>query len=265
MTAPSPPWTVTDRVTAMILTYNEEQNMRRTLNALCWAHEILVVDSGSIDDTLSIVRSHPKTRIVTRNFDSFARQCNFGLTQVKTPWVLSIDADYELSEALVAEICGLTPTKEVVGYRASFVYRIFGRALSDTLYPPRTVLYRREGASYRDEGHGHRLTIEGAIEILQGPIYHDDRKPLARWLSSQQRYAKLEADYILSAPVEDLRWADRIRLMAWPAPILAFLYTLLWKRCICDGWAGWLYVLQRTLAETMIAIEIADRKLRRSG
>lgn len=263
MTAPSPPSTVADRVTAMILTYNEEQNMPRTLNALRWAHEIMVVDSGSVDDTLNIVRSHPRTRVVTRKFDSFAQQCNFGLTQVKTQWVLSIDADYELSEALVAEICGLTPPDEVVGYRASFVYRIFGRPLSGTLYPPRTVLYRREGAAYRDEGHGHRLTIEGVVETLRAPIYHDDRKPLARWLASQQRYAKVEAEYILSAPVEHLRRTDRIRLMAWPAPILAFLYTLLWKRCIGDGWAGWLYVLQRTLAEIMIAIEIVDRKLRR--
>ena len=52
--------------------------------------------------------------------------------------------------------------------------------------------------------------------------------------------------------------------MAWPAPILVFLYTLITKRCVLDGWAGWLYVLQRTLAETMIALEIVDRRLRRS-
>ena len=50
--------------------------------------------------------------------------------------------------------------------------------------------------------------------------------------------------------------------MGWPAPILVFLYTLVWKRCILDGWAGWLYVLQRTLAEVMLALEIVDRRLR---
>jgi hypothetical protein len=55
---------------------------------------------------------------------------------------------------------------------------------------------------------------------------------------------------------------DRIRSMGWSAPIIVLLYTLLWERCIFDGWAGWLYVLQRTLAETIIALEIMDRRLR---
>jgi hypothetical protein len=50
--------------------------------------------------------------------------------------------------------------------------------------------------------------------------------------------------------------------MGWPAPILVFFYTLLWKRCVLDGWPGWLYVLQRTFAETIISIEVVDRRLR---
>ena len=53
--------------------------------------------------------------------------------------------------------------------------------------------------------------------------------------------------------------------MAWPSPILVFLYTLLAKGCILDGWPGWFYVMQRTLAETMIAIELVDRRLHTSS
>ena len=70
------------------------------------------------------------------------------------------------------------------------------------------------------------------------------------------------SNHLLSAPRTSLRYADKIRLMAWPAPILVFLHTLLGKRVIFDGWAGWFYVLQRTLAETMIALELVDRRLR---
>lgn len=66
----------------------------------------------------------------------------------------------------------------------------------------------------------------------------------------------------MSTPRAELKRTDRIRLMGWPTPILVFFYTLLWKRCILDGWPGWLYVLQRTLAEIMIAIEVVDRRLR---
>ena len=93
-------------------------------------------------------------------------------------------------------------------------------------------------------------------------IYLDDRKPLSRWFASQQRYAKLEADYSSATPRADLGRADRVRLLGWPAPILVFFYTLIVKRCALDGWAGWLYVLQRTFAEMMIALEIVDRRLR---
>ena len=82
-------------ITPLILTFNEKENIARTMAGLSWAKEVLLIDSGSTDGTLEIARSaHPNVRIVTRFFDSFAGQCNFGLTRIVTPWVLSIDADY---------------------------------------------------------------------------------------------------------------------------------------------------------------------------
>ena len=246
----------------MILTYNEETNIARTLHAVAWAKEILIVNSGSTDATLDIVARYPNGRVVTRKFDSFAEQCNFGLTQVTTPWVLSMDADYELTPEAASEMRAIVPVDAVSGYRAGFIYRMYGRPLRATLYPPRTVLYRPQRARYRNEGHGHRVVLDGEVRDLAGKIWHDDRKPLARWLASQQGYARREADYLLTTPRVELRRMDRIRLMGWPAPILVFFYTLFWKRCILDGWPGWLYVLQRTLAEILIAIELVDRKLR---
>lgn len=254
--------TLVDEVTALVLTCNEEDNIGRTLASVRWVPRILVIDSGSSDRTLAIVGRFPQAEVVARAFDSFAAQCNFGLSRVASPWVLSLDADYVVSESLAREIRSLAPAEGVGGFRASFIYRVYGRDLRSSLYPPRTVLYRKDMANYRDAGHGHRVEVVGPVVPLRGPIYHDDRKPLSRWLGSQQRYAKLEADYLLAAKRADLGRADRIRLMGWPAPFLAFFYTLIVKRCALDGWAGWLYVLQRTVAEAMIALEIADRRIR---
>jgi hypothetical protein len=76
-------------------------------------------------------------------------------------------------------------------------------------------------------------------------IYHDDRKPLARWLLSQSRYAREEAIYLLARRPGTLRKTERIRLMGWPAPIAIFFYTLFVNGCIFDGWRGWCYALQR--------------------
>ncbi|HEX5957747.1 MAG TPA: glycosyltransferase family 2 protein, partial [Hyphomicrobiaceae bacterium] len=177
-------------ITALVLTYNEEANIGRTLAALHWVPRILVVDSGSTDGTLAIVERFPQTKVVIRSFDSFAAQCNFGLTQIASPWVLSLDADYVVSDALAREVLTLTPDPGTCGFRASFIYRLHGRSLRATLYPPRTVLYRRDRATYRDIGHGHRVEIAGPVRELAAPIYHDDRKPLSRWLATQRSYAR---------------------------------------------------------------------------
>src|SRR5262245_25459220 len=252
---------IASQTTAMVITYNEGPNLRRCLDRLRWAPRILVIDSGSTDETLDIARQHPQVDIVERPFDDFATQCNFGLASIGTRWVLSLDADYQLSEALVAEISALRED-EVAGYSAAFIYRMYGRPLRGSLYTPRVVLYRKDSATYRNEGHAHRVGIAGRVVGLRGKILLDDRKPHARWLDSQQRYARREADYLLATPRAGLGWADRVRLMGWPAPILVFLYTLIVKRCALDGWAGWLYVLQRTFAEIALALEIVDRRVR---
>lgn len=248
-------------ITPLILTYNEEANIKRTLQPLGWAKRIVVVDSFSTDGTLNILRSYPQVEIVQRNFDHFSSQCNAGLAHIATPWVLSLDADYEVSEALVQEIRRLTPAPKVSGYSVPFIYRVFGKALRSTLYPPRTVLYRRDEAIYEQDGHAHRVSLVGDVESLAGPIYHDDRKPLDRWLSSQQSYTKAEVKKYRQETNDALSWPDKLR--KWTlAPMVVFFYCLFGKRLIFDGAAGWYYTLQRTYAELLLALAILDEGLR---
>jgi glycosyltransferase involved in cell wall biosynthesis len=249
-----------EQITPLILTYNEAPNIRRTLDKLLWAHRIVVIDSGSTDATLQILRSYPQVEVIDHAFVDAASQCNFGLTRVTSPWVLSLDADYELSDELIREVEALAPRDHVVGYWARFVYRIYGRSLRGSLYPPRTVLYRKDRAVYRQEGHTQRVVVDGEVLPLAGVIYHDDRKPLSRWLASQGRYAQAEAEYLLNAAPSVLRRTDKIRLMAWLAPIGVFFYTLLVRGCLLDGWPGWYYALQRTIAEMLLALAVIDRK-----
>jgi glycosyltransferase involved in cell wall biosynthesis len=251
-----------EAITPLIITFDEMPNIARTLDKLAWARRIVVVDSGSTDGTLDILARYPQVALFKRAFDSFADQCNFGLSQVESEWVLSVDADYELSDRLIQELSNMRDEQGVAGYRVSFVYRIYGRPLRQTLYPPRTVLYRVRNARYVNRGHGHQVTVCGVVRALRGVIYHDDRKPVSRWLASQQKYASLEADYLLKADAGVLSTSDRLRRLAWAAPIVVFFYVLIVKRCLFDGWPGWFYTLQRTLAECMIALELIDRRFR---
>ena len=253
-----------DHVSVLILTYNEASNIERTLDALRPFPEIVVLDSESTDETIAIAKRYSNVRLESRRFDTHAAQWGHGLEKcgITRPWVLALDADYVLPTALVAEIAALEPAQSVSGYRASFAYCVGGRRLRASLYPPSVVLYRRSGARYEQTGHTQRVVVAGSIEALRSQIDHDDRKPLSRWFASQQRYAALEAEHLKGLAGADLRPTDRIRLMAWPAPVLVFFYTLLVKRCVLDGWAGWYYVLQRTLAEVLIALELTGRRLK---
>jgi glycosyltransferase involved in cell wall biosynthesis len=252
---------VLNQITPLVLTFNEAPNIRRTLEKLAWAQNILVLDSFSTDETPGIVRSFPQARVVQRPFDSFARQCNFGLEQITTEWVLSLDADYVLSAELIDEIKSLQPPSSVAGYSARFKYCVGGHSLRASLYPPRTVLYRRKMAQYRDEGHGHRVQMQGTVAALRGFIFHDDRKPLDRWIDGQKRYARLEAQHLLAASAAELNLADRLRKGIVPAPFLVLFYTLFVRGLVLDGWPGWFYAWQRTFAEVLLSLRLLEARM----
>lgn len=250
------------QITPLILTFNEEANLPRTLHGLSWASRIVVVDSFSTDQTCDIVRNRAGALLVQRAFDSFAQQCNFGLQHIQTPWVLSLDADYVLSAELIDEIRNLVPPPQVAGYSIAFKYCVQGYPLRASLYPPRISLYRKPAAHYRDEGHGHRVEIQGDVATLRSPIYHDDRKRLDRWLQEQNRYMDIEAQTLHQGAGNTLNRADRIRKAIVFSPALVFFYCLLAKGLLWDGWPGWCYVMQRTLAEAILSYKLAELKLK---
>lgn len=249
-------------VTPLVLTFNEEANIGRVLERLVWAERVVVLDSFSTDGTLDIVRAFPNVDLHQRAFDSFAGQCNFGLGLIETPWVLSMDADYVLTPALVEEIAGLPAEPEESGFEVGFRYCIDGKPLRGTLYPPRVVLYRRDRATYRQDGHAHRVHVEGEIGRLAAPILHDDRKPLRAWLAAQQTYAAQEADKLLAADPAALGLADRLRRKKVLAPVLAPLFALFVKGGVLDGVAGWQYALQRAYAELLLSLHLFERQSR---
>lgn len=249
-----------DQITPLILTLDEAPNIARTLDRLDWAKDIVVVDSFSKDETPSIARCYPNVRLFQRKFDQHSEQWNFGLahTGIATEWVLALDADYVLSDELVREFGALTPPAAVSGYAASFTYCIHGRPLRATVYPPVTVLYRRRQARYAQDGHTQRVLIQsGRVEELAGKIVHDDRKPLARWLRSQDRYMRLEAKKLACSRFADLKLQDKIRRLIVVAPAAMLLYCLFAKRNILDGRAGLIYALQRTTAEIILSVHLA--------
>jgi glycosyltransferase involved in cell wall biosynthesis len=244
-------------LTALILTFNERENIGRTLAALSWIKQIVIVDSFSTDETIEIAKAmHPNITIAQRRFDTHATQWNFGLAQIATPWVLTLDADYELTRELSREIAERKPSDEVSAYEARFQFRIFGRNLRASVYPPRPILFRTERCTYYDDGHTQKLAINGSTRQLSGAVYHDDRKPLSSWLRAQDRYATIEARHLLATPFNQLNFQDRLRRRIFLAASLMFFYLLFARGLLLDGWPGWFYVCQRTIAELLLSVRL---------
>jgi len=248
-------------ITPVILTYNEEVNIDHTLNTLFWAECIIVMDSYSSDQTLEICRRYTPVRVFQRKFDTHCQQWNEAVSKVETPWILSLDADYRVSSALLDEIQKLEPPLFVKGYRIPFLFALKGALLNAHLLPPRIALFEKASARYVQDGHTQVLEVNGDVEPLQHPLIHDDRKPFGRWFEAQIQYAELEVEKLSKIPFLKLPLQDQLRCLILPAPIAVLFYTLLFRGLILDGIPGFKYCLQRCLAEIILSIQLLRKHL----
>lgn len=251
-----------DQVTALVITFNEEANIARTLESVRFASRIVVVDSGSTDGTVQIVQNYPQAEVFQRTFTTFAEQCNFGLEQVKSRWVLSLDADYVLPSNAAAGIeAALSSGSDF--HEANFDYCIGGRAVRGSILPPRIVLFRTGSAAYADDGHGHRLHTDADPSRLPFRIRHDDRKPLRRWLDAQVQYAGQEAAKLDRTSFADLGMNDRARKLLFIAPPGVFLLVYILRGGFLSGWRGLFYAMQRFTAELLLSLYLIERLINR--
>jgi glycosyltransferase involved in cell wall biosynthesis len=250
-----------DHITPVLLTHNEEQNIARTVSRLRWAKDIVVVDSGSTDGTLAILAEFPNVRVLKRGFDTHANQWRFAVeeTEIATDWILRLDADYQVSDELVSEIARLDPNAVVGAYRIGFDYAIFSHKLLASLYPPNTILLRKDRFSVWDKGHTEAWDVNGPIATLSARVIHDDWKPTGQWLIGQARYMQRELDWLRVRRAGLVRW---LRLRPPLMPIAVFLYCLFGKGLIMNGRAGIFYALQRMVAEAVLSLLVLEAKLR---
>ena len=252
---------ISELVTPMILTYNEEQNIERTLSGLKWAKQILVIDSFSTDKTLEILKKDSRTRILQRKFDNFANQCNFGLENVHTEWVLSLDADYVITSEWLKEATAINEGKTAQAYKIPLKVCVYGIKLRSSIMPPRICFYKKSSAHYYMDGHGHRVTILGVVSKFQNPILVDDCKKLSIWFKNQISYAEKETEKLTKSSFKILSFPDKLRKLYVIAPFIIFPYCFLLKLGFLDGWRGLYYALQRTFFELALSINLLDKKI----
>jgi glycosyltransferase involved in cell wall biosynthesis len=250
-----------EHITPVLLTYNEGPNIARTLSYLTWARRVVVVDSGSTDDTPAVLAKFPNVRVFVRPFDNHANQWRYAVTEtgIATPWILRLDADYQLTDEFIQEVRLLDPEAPVSAYRVTFDYAIFSQRLLSSLYPPNTILLRQGRFKIADDGHTEAWIIEGPIEALQTHVIHDDWKATDFWMNAQAHYMKRELEKLAA---QRLRLRDRLRLQPPFMPFAIFFYCLFGKGLILNGRAGLFYALQRMVAESVLSLMVLETTLR---
>jgi glycosyltransferase involved in cell wall biosynthesis len=247
-------------LTALILTKNEEPNLKRVLEKLTWLEKVVILDSFSTDSTLEIAKSYPNTVVFQRIFDTHANQWNYGLSLLDSKWVLSLDADYILTDEFITETKKIIEHPENTAYVVRFKFLVFGNKLLGDNTIPRPVLFELSECKYFDDGHTQRLAINGKTGKMNSYILHDDRKSLSRWLSNQDGYAIKESKKLLSTPLSQLSLTSKIRKTKIFAPVFVFFHCLFVKGLIFNGWTGWHYTIQRTMVEMLLALRLIEEK-----
>jgi glycosyltransferase involved in cell wall biosynthesis len=222
------------KITATIITFNEERNIARAIESLRCCDEIIVVDSRSTDRTAEIAAKLGAT-VVETDWGGYARQKNYAADCASNDWILSIDADEALSEALEGEIWHIRKNgPRYDAYTMPRLAQYLGRwILHSGWYPDRKVrLYNRQKARWVGEYVHESVVVDGKVGHLQSDLLHFTCSSLTEHLKTMDRYTTLAAEQLVAR-------GSRIGLRQLLAdPAWTFVRTLVFQRAFLDGVEG---------------------------
>src|SRR3954471_18485998 len=205
------------KITATIITLNEERNIARAIESLRCCDEILILDSGSIDRTVELAQNLG-VRVIEAGWLGYSAQKNWAAEQASHDWIFSLDADEALSEALEAEIWGLKKSgPRYDAYTMPRLARYLGRwILHSGWYPDRKIrLYHRTKAKWVGEFVHESVQVSGRVGHLDSNILHFTCDSLSEHLKTLDRYTTLAAQELAASKV--------------PVPICSLIFEPPWN------------------------------------
>ncbi len=244
------------RLSVIMITQNEEANLARALKSVEWADEIIIVDSGSTDRTLEIAAQW-KARVFGVSWQGFGHAKQEAANRATGDWLLSLDADEEITETLAAEIRQvLASDNGPAGYTMSRRTSFLGRWIYHCGWYPDPVLrlFRKTSGRFDEALVHERVLLDGEIAELRGEILHYSYPTLELYLEKFNRYTTLGAE-------EGWREGKRANWFhVVVKPPIAFFKHYISKRGFQDGLEG--FILS-ALSATSVMVKYA--KLRQFG
>lgn len=230
-----------------IITLNEEQNLARTLASVQFADEIVVIDSGSTDRTVEIARDYD-AKVFQEPWKGFARQKNSAIEKCTGTWILSLDADEELTIELQREIRLLLRHKPqadayLIRRRNLFLnaWMRFGGYYPD----PKLRLFRRHAANFAPptrftERPVHEtIAFDGILETLQHDLIHHAYPTIESYIEHMDRYSTLGAQIIVEKGKTSRSWWS-FYYNVFIIPTFTFLWNFIFRFGFLDGREGFL-------------------------
>lgn len=232
-------------VSVVIITRDEEHNIVRCLSSVQWAAERIVVDSGSLDRTVERARSLDAV-VVQRPWTGYGSQKNVGIELASQPWILSLDADEEVTPALAAEISNAVSRdgREVAFrvYRPTFFMGSalghYGRTRTE---PGQVRLFRKDAGRFNERRVHETVQVRGPIGWVTAPLLHYSYPTLRSYWTKIHHYARLEADERAAQHVQ--------RANRWMRATGKFVWMLFFRRGLFDGPAVWLWIAGQAYQE----------------
>lgn len=226
------------KISACIITFNEEQAIEDCLKSVGWCEEIIVVDSGSTDQTVEICKSMG-CKVIYNKFVCFSSQRQFASSQASNDWILFIDADERLTPSLVNEFRNITEDKidDFVAYNIRFQTYIYGKLMrSCGLKNEKHVrFYNRKYVAFSDRVVHESLIINGPVGKFDGHIVHLTYADLHDHLEKLNRYTEMWSNEKIAKGKTTTIFNVFIQF-----PVKFFQFYIL-RGGVIDGFAGFVY------------------------
>lgn len=230
------------KLSVAVITKNEATNIAAALESVTWADELVVVDSGSTDDTTVIARRYTE-RVSERPWEGYGAQKDHAAGLVSHDWILSVDADERVSPELAREIRQVLMTPPLHGgFRIPRVAYHLGRWIRSTDWYPdyQLRLYDRRVARWNRRVVHESVDVDGSVGVLTQELHHHAYRDLSHHLATIDRYTTLAAQEMA---VNGQR-AGLITLLGHPP--VAFVRNYLLRGGYRDGGAGLVISLMNT-------------------
>lgn len=234
------------QLSVVLITKNEEDNLARTLASVTeLADEIVLLDSGSTDRTLEIARGFgAKIKIFEEEWLGFARQKNSAIAKAQGEWILSLDADEEVSSLLRQQIVEAVQKPGPVAYRMPRKNFFLGRWIRrGGFYPDRKLrLVRRELARFEDRIVHEDMQVIGETGVLDGPLLHYAYPTLRSYIAHMNHYSSLGAEMAFAGGKRSFSVFNIVL-----RPGATFLYNYFLRLGFLDGREGLLLHLYHAM------------------